>query len=48
MEKLYIVYWVDLDNDSLKKSVVEIIGVFTDINEALEVQNSYDLRICQY
>jgi len=29
-EKVYVVYWVDLDNDCLKKSEIEIIGVFTN------------------
>ena len=26
-KKVYVVYWVDLDNDCLKKSEIDIIGV---------------------
>lgn len=27
---VYVVCWVDLDDDSLKKSEIEIVGVFND------------------
>lgn len=40
--KIFVVYWVDLDNDCLKKSVVKIIGVFSDMKKAKKLRDTYD------
>ena len=29
LETVYVVYWVDLDNDCLKKSEIHIVGVYS-------------------
>jgi len=41
---VYVVYWVDLYDDCLKNSEIDIIGVYTNKDKAIEVQNSYDSK----
>jgi len=38
---VYVVYWVDLDNDCLKKSVVDILGVFNNETDAKQLSDDY-------
>ena len=40
--KLYVVYWVDLDDDCLKKSEVKILGVFSTLKKAEKLRDTYD------
>lgn len=40
--KLYVVYWVDLDDDCLKKSEVKILGVFDNSCDASKLAEDYD------
>jgi len=39
--KVFIVYWVDLNGDCLKKSEVEILAAFSNITEANQMANDY-------
>lgn len=39
--QVYVVYWFDLDDDCLKKSEIEILGVFTDLYEAKKFEEKY-------
>ena len=41
---VYVVFWVDLDDDCLKKSEIEIIGVYEDEKVAKEIEDSYQYR----
>jgi len=41
-KKIYVVYWVDLDDDCLKKSEIEIIGVFDNKEKAEELEKDYE------
>ena len=40
--KIYVVYWVDLDNDCLKKSEVKILAVFSELKKAEKLRDTYD------
>lgn len=40
-KNVYVVYKVDLDNDCLKKSEIEILAVYTDECKAKLLQDSY-------
>ena len=44
-KNLYVVYWFDLDNDCLKKSKIEIIGIFDNEELAKNAADKYDGRI---
>ncbi|HXS60634.1 MAG TPA: hypothetical protein VN703_07490 [Candidatus Sulfopaludibacter sp.] len=39
---VYVVYWVDLDDDCLKKSEIEILGVFYKIKDAEECEEKWN------
>lgn len=39
--KTYVVYWVDLDNDCLKKSEIKILGVYDNITDAKKLAEDY-------
>ena len=41
---LYVVYWIDLDCYCLKKSEIEIIGVYNDEDVAKQIKESYEYR----
>ena len=40
--KVYVVYWVDLDDDCLKKSEIKIIGVYSNLEQAKITREEYD------
>ncbi len=40
--KLYVVFWVDLDNDCVKKSEIKFIGVFNNKHDAHCLKTDYD------
>lgn len=42
--RLYVVYWVDLDDDCLKKSIVEILGVYDSEAKAEEVREAFEYK----
>ena len=37
--KLYVLYWIEFNNNCLKKNEVEIIGVFQEKKRAIEIAN---------
>jgi hypothetical protein len=39
--KLYVAYWVDLDDDCVKKSEIKILGVYTTQEQAMLVCDNY-------
>jgi hypothetical protein len=44
-EYVYVVYWKDLDCDKIRKSTMEIVGVYTKEKEALTVAKSHNRRL---
>ncbi len=43
-EYVYVVYWKHLDFDKPRKSIMEILGVYTEEKEALRVEKSHNRR----
>ncbi len=39
---IYVVYWVDLDDDCLKKSEIKILGAFDNKGDADELSSDYE------
>lgn len=42
MNKIFVVYWVNLDNDCLKKSEIKIVGVYDTEEQAKAVSEKYE------